>query len=207
MADPPPALGPTHELVLTGRFVELVPLSIDHADELFAVTPPDTFAYFLSWPASWTRDAFAAWLARELSTPRRRAFAVRSRADGRLLGSTSLYDVDPPHRQAEIGSTWYAQRARGTAVNPECKLLLMTLAFEREGVHRVQLKCDARNQASQRAIAKLGAVREGVLRRHRVVADGFVRDTVYFSVIPSEWPDMRRGLEARVAAGSGPTPG
>ena len=183
---------------LVGRHVTLRPLLLDDAAALFAVTPPGTFRYFLYWPLGPTLDDFRAWLQQRAFAPDQSPFVVVRNADGAIVGSSSYLDIQPAHKHVEIGMTWYAGAARGTAVNPECKLLLLGHAFERLGCERVTLKCDGRNEHSQRAIAKLGAVREGVLRKHRIQPDGFVRDTVYFSVIAAEWPRVREGLMARV---------
>jgi RimJ/RimL family protein N-acetyltransferase len=120
-----------------------------------------------------------------------------------MVGSTSYMDIDPPNRCVEIGATWYAPSHRGTRINPECKLLLLGHAFETLSCVRVTLKCDSRNLHSQAAIAKLGATREGVLRKHRIQPDGYVRDTVYFSVIAEEWPQVRQSLLDRLATAKG----
>ena len=106
-------------------------------------------------------------------------------------------DYLPAHRLMEIGATWLSAGVRGSGVNAECKLLLLEHAIEALGVERVQLKCDLRNERSQRAIERIGAVREGVLRRHRVCWDGFVRDTVMYSVVRPEWAGVKRRLEGR----------
>lgn len=187
-------------VTLQGSRVVLRPLAAADAPALFAITPPTTFPYFLSWPREWTPTAFQAWLDAHLANARTRAFAVIDGATGGVIGCTSYMDIDPPNRCVEIGATWYAPAWRGTHVNPECKLLLLGHAFEKLGCVRVTLKCDARNLHSQRAIAKLGAVREGTLRKHRIQSDGYVRDTVYFSVIAEEWPRVREGLIARLNA-------
>lgn len=187
--------------VMEGHGVRLRPLTDDDAAALFALTPPDAFRHFLLWPDAWTLPAFRDWMERCLFRADQIPFAVERSREGRweLAGSTSFMDVQPAHRHVEIGCTWYATEARGTAVNPACKLMLLRQAFETLDCARVTLKCDGRNEVSQRAIAKLGAVREGVLRKHRVQPDGFVRDTVYFSVIAEEWPVVRARLEARLA--------
>lgn len=187
--------------VMEGHGVRLRPLRAEDAGALFAITPPDAFRHFLLWPEAWTLPAFMAWMEGCLFKPDQAPFAVERWAGGRLelAGSTSFMDLQPAHRHAEIGCTWYAPGARGTAVNPACKLLMLRHAFESMGCVRVTLKCDGRNEVSQGAIAKLGAVREGVLRKHRVQPDGFVRDTVYFSVVEGEWPAVRAGLERRLA--------
>jgi RimJ/RimL family protein N-acetyltransferase len=108
-------------------------------------------------------------------------------------------DIRPKHMGLEIGTTWIGRAHQGTKVNPESKLLLLAHAFERLGCERVQLKTDGRNLQSQHAIEKLGAVKEGVLRKHMIMPDGFVRDTVMYSIVAAEWPDVKRGLEARLA--------
>jgi len=185
-------------ITLRGSRITLRPLAPGDAPALFAVTPRTTFPYFLSWPTEWTPDAFDRWLRTHIANPKTRAFAVIDSATGNVIGSTSYMDIDPANRCVEIGATWYAPSHRGTQVNPECKLLLLGHAFEKLDCVRVTLKCDSRNLHSQRAIAKLGAVREGVLRKHRIQPDGFVRDTVYFSVIAEEWPAVREGLLARL---------
>ncbi len=187
-------------VTLEGHGVRLRPLTAADAPALFAITPPTTFPYFLSWPTEWTPAAFDRWLAAHLANAKTLAFAVIDTSADAIVGSTSYLDIDPSNRCVEIGATWYAPAARGTHINPACKLLLLGHAFEKLACVRVTLKCDARNVHSQRAIAKLGATREGVLRKHRIQADGFVRDTVYFSVIAEEWARVRGGLLARLDA-------
>ena len=110
----------------------------------------------------------------------------------------SILDITPRHKRVEIGSTWYAPDVWGTRVNPECKLLLLEHAFEVLGVNRVALVTDRLNERSQRAIAKLGALREGVLRAHMVSQGGRVRDSVVFGITTAEWPQVRAGLLARL---------
>jgi RimJ/RimL family protein N-acetyltransferase len=121
------------------------------------------------------------------------------RLDGKVVGTTSFLEVSPGDARLEIGFTTYAPSVWGTIINPACKLLLMQWAFETAHMGRVQLKTDIRNARSQAAIARLGARFEGVLRRYQRRADDTVRDTVMFSVLAEEWPDVKRGLEARVA--------
>jgi N-acetyltransferase len=185
---------------LLGKHVTLRPLTMDDARALHAITPPGTFRFFLNWPLGPSAENFAEWMQRRLFAPDQSPFAVIRNADGAIVGSTSYLDIQPAHKHVEIGCTWYAADARGTAVNPESKLLLLDHAFGQLGCERVTLKCDGRNEHSQRAIAKLGATREGVLRKHRIQPDGFVRDTVYFSIIASEWPSVRPAVLERVVA-------
>lgn len=150
---------------------------------------------------------FTVWFAVHAENPKTRAFVVREAASGRIVGSTALLDPDPGNLSLEIGATWYAPEVRGTRINPAAKLLLLDHAFSRawiepdttRGCVRVTLKCDSRNEHSRRAITKLGASFEGVLRQHRIMMDGYVRDTAYFSVVAAEWPAVRARLESRLA--------
>lgn len=185
--------------ILEGTHVRLRPLEQRDAAALFAITPPDTFRLFLSWPKEWTLPAFEAWVAAKLFGARQRGMVVLERSSGRVVGCSSFLDIDATNRAVEIGSTWFAKGVRGTAVNPETKLLMLGHAIESERCVRVTLKTDARNEHSRRAIAKLGATFEGVLRKHRIQQDGFVRDTAYFGVTEEEWPGVKEGLVRRLA--------
>jgi RimJ/RimL family protein N-acetyltransferase len=120
---------------------------------------------------------------------------------GRVVGGTTYHEFSVADCRLEIGNTWHAPAVWRTAVNTECKLLLLRQAFETLGANRVQLKTDARNVRSQTAIARLGAQREGTLRAHMVMPDGFVRDSVMFSIVRAEWPGVRARLEERLARG------
>jgi RimJ/RimL family protein N-acetyltransferase len=190
--------------VLTGRWVQLEALAATHREELRAAADDERIWQHTLAVArgpgfdAWFDDALA-----ERDAGRRVPLAVRRRADGALVGSTSYLDPSARHRRVEIGSTWYRPDVWGTAVNPESKLLLLTHAFEALGVNRVSLVTDLRNERSQAAIAKLGAAREGVCRSHMVTQGGRVRDSVLFSIIAPEWPQVRERLAARVAG----TPG
>jgi RimJ/RimL family protein N-acetyltransferase len=185
---------------LTGRWVRLEPLVEAHRDGLRLAADDERIWQHTLVVAR--GPGFDAWfdeaLAR-LRDGRQFPFAVRQLAGGRLVGSTSYLEPSEAHRRVEIGSTWYSPPAWGTAVNPECKLLLLTHAFEVLGVNRVAFVTDARNERSRAAIAKLGAAREGVLRAHMVTQGGRVRDSVSFSIIAAEWPAVRERLAARLA--------
>jgi RimJ/RimL family protein N-acetyltransferase len=111
-----------------------------------------------------------------------------------IIGSTRFLDIFPAQKSVEIGWTWYHPDVWRTKVNTECKLLLLTHAFETWNLTRVQLKTDARNLRSQKAIARLGAVKEGTLRKDRIISDGFARDTVYYSILCDEWEKVKNGL-------------
>ncbi|MEU4608028.1 GNAT family protein [Kribbella sp. NPDC023972] len=133
------------------------------------------------------------------SSAQRVAYVVRLVADGTVVGTTSLGDVDLPNESVHLGWTAYAPSVWATAVNPECKLLLLRHAFEDCGFGRVKIQTGTANTRSQAAIAKLGATREGVLRRHKRMADGSFRDTVVFSILADEWPEVRKRLEDRLS--------
>jgi RimJ/RimL family protein N-acetyltransferase len=133
------------------------------------------------------------------SAAKRVAYVVRLVADGTVVGTTSLGDVDLTNESVHLGWTGYAPSVWGTAVNPACKLLLLHHAFEDCGFGRVKIQTGTANTRSQAAIAKLGAIREGVLRRHKKLADGSFRDTVVFSILADEWPEVRKRLEDRIS--------
>lgn len=125
-------------------------------------------------------------------------FVIIDARTSRPVGVTAYGDIREKHRGLEIGWTWLTASARGTRFNPQAKRLLLAHAYEVLGAHRVQLKTDARNLRSQAAISKLGATREGVLRKHMVMHDGYVRDTVMFSITAEQWPSVREQLDRRL---------
>lgn len=190
-------------VTLEGRHVRLEPLRVEHARDLHEATPPETFRYFTVLPKEPTENGMAGFIEWLIADAARIHFAVIDRKTGRAVGSTSYYDIRPAHLGLEIGWTWYGTAARGTAVNPESKLLLMSRAFEELGAERVALRTDARNAASRGAMLKFGAREEGTLRHHLLMPDGAWRDSVYFSVLRDEWAraggGVRAGLEARLA--------
>lgn len=189
--------------VLSGYGVTLRPLVAEDLAGLFAVTPPETFRHYSVPPRMESAAAFAASMTGLLNDPTRAIFAVVLDVTGEVVGCTSFMEIHPQHRGLEIGYTWYAPSHRGTRVNPACKRLMIGHAIETLGAVRVQIKTGRTNLHSQRAIEKLGATYEGVLRANFVRPDGTLRDTVYYSVLPSEWPRVRAGLDARL---SEPTP-
>ena len=190
--------------VLTGSLVRLEPLTQAHAPGWWAAAEDDESFRWLSIPRPRTpgdaqeqvRQACAA-AARGERVP----WTQVQPASGRVLGTTSYYELDPPGRSLAIGHTWLARSAQRTGVNTEAKLLLLTRAFETLGAVRVVWHADIRNERSQSAIARLGATREGVLRKHRQRRDGTWRDTVQFSMLDDEWPARKARLLARLAAG------
>jgi RimJ/RimL family protein N-acetyltransferase len=185
---------------LRGARVTLEPLGTDHLDGLAAVaTDPEMFRWIgpdLSDPAT-----LAAWIRAALEDAdrdREVPFVVRAAASGEILGTTRFLSLQLEHLVAEIGWTWYARAAWGSGVNVETKLLLLGHAFETVGLRRVEFKTDSRNERSRGALSALGARYEGTFRKHRVLANGGVRHSAYYSVIDDEWPAVRRVLEQRL---------
>lgn len=189
-------------VTLTGQYVRLEPLVEAHAPDLFrAAADAEIFRYMLYGPfqseaevIEWIKDAHAK-AAAGVEVP----FATVHLASGRAIGSTRYMYIDRRNRVLEIGSTWLARDYWRTPVNTECKYLLFKHAFEVLGAIRVQLKTDSRNLRSQTAIARLGAVREGVLRKQMIVKGGYHRDSIMFSVIDDEWPAVKASLEHKLA--------
>jgi RimJ/RimL family protein N-acetyltransferase len=189
-------LGPR---TLEGRFVRLEPLREKHAAALTEVALKMDWGWMLTTLRS--REDVDRRIAEGLKAEGRNedyAFAVVLKRDGKVVGSTSYFGIVPKHKSAEIGYTWYSPDVQGTVVNPECKLLLLRHAFEDWGAVRMQLRTDANNTHSQRAILKLGAKFEGKMRNQGIRQDGSVRDSMLYSIIPSEWATVKKGLEARI---------
>lgn len=186
---------------LVGAFVRLDVATEADADDLFAALDHDEVwaAGYNGGPAARPRDP-NGWRQRMTAArdEQRVMYIVRRIAEGRVVGTTSLGDTVLLHERTHIGWTAYSPDVWGTVVNPECKLLLMQHAFDDCGFSRVKIQTDLINERSQAAIAKLGAQREGVLRRHMKRADGTSRDTVVFAVTIDDWPAVRAGLEERV---------
>ncbi|MFI1223828.1 MULTISPECIES: GNAT family N-acetyltransferase [unclassified Streptomyces] len=193
---------PPRPVTLTGRHVELVPLTVGHLDDLFAAGGGDEEVWrWQGGPAPQTREELRSRMEQVLGNAQYVPFAVVHRGSGRAVGWTTYMDVVVHDERLEIGWTWYGRAHWRSPVNTETKLLLLTHAFEELGMGRVQLKTDHLNERSQAAIARLGARREGVLRRHRRRPDGSWRDSVYFALLADEWPAAKARLTARLAAG------
>jgi N-acetyltransferase len=187
---------------LHGRFMRLEPLTpVDIPDLFAAIGHPEVFAGgYGGGPSGFrgTLEGFTEFALGYYHWQEGNAYAVRL-PDGELVGTTSLTDFDEPAESAHIGWTAYAPKVWGTAVNPEAKLLLLGLAFD-SGFGRVKIQADAVNSRSRAAIIKLGATFEGIVRRERPRPDGTWRDTAVYSILIDEWPQVRDGLLARLAA-------
>lgn len=185
--------------------VRLEPIRREHADLFWEVAKEDLEDIFRWIPyAVRSREDFSKLVEKAFSEQERGesiVFATVERASGRVIGSTRFMNIDRVNRRVEIGSTWIAPAWQRTAVNTEAKYLMLRHAFETWGCMRVELKTDALNQKSRNAILRIGAKEEGTLRRHLLTWTGRVRDTVYFSILDSEWPEVKEKLEAKISAG------
>jgi RimJ/RimL family protein N-acetyltransferase len=186
--------------------IRLEPLSRDHCDAL-KIAAADGELWKLWFTAVPSPDATAQYIEAALKGQEdghMLPWAVRELATGAIVGSTRYHDIVPAIDRVEIGYTWYAKSRQRTAVNTTCKLLLLGHAFDTLGCRVVGLRTDNFNFASQRAIEALGAKRDGILRHHQARRDGTVRDSYMYSILASEWPDVRRHLELRLARHGAP---
>ena len=180
--------------VLRGELIRLEPLAQEHAQGLYnrgrtasdwAFMPRGCFVDLAD-----TRQ----WIDEAIASPGRYPFAIIENHKNKAIGSSSYLHAREEHRSLEIGWTWLGQEWQRTGVNTEAKYLLLRHAFERLVCERVEFKTDGRNERSQAALERIGAVREGVLRKHMIVQGGYVRDSVYFSVVREEWPQVQEHL-------------
>jgi RimJ/RimL family protein N-acetyltransferase len=183
-------------VTLEGDRVRLVPLRPEHAQALFeAADEDDIWLWMQPRPQGLVAyERYIRWALDQQILGTQLPFAVIRKSDGVLVGTTRYAHIDPPNRTLEIGYTLYGKGARRTAVNTESKLLLLRHAFETLGANRVWLQTDKRNERSQNAIARLGAIKEGELRNERVLADGHLRTSVIFGITKDEWPSVRQRL-------------
>ena len=189
-------------LVLEGRHVRLEPLALRHCDALWEVArEPELWRWTTNFVDS--RESLREYVEvalAEAAAGRALPFVTIACADGRVAGSTRFGSFEPAHKRVEIGWTFVGSAWQRSAINTEAKLAMLTHAFETLALERVELKTDALNQRSRRAIARLGATEEGTFRRHMLAYGGRWRDTVYFSILRSEWPGVRARLECALAA-------
>ena len=185
-------------ITLTGRIVRLVPLDLDQLTDLTAAGKDESIWDFMRYgvidsPAKMRVmiESLLALQAQGTDLP----FTVFHRETGKAIGMTRYLNIETANCAVEIGGTWYAPEFQHTGVNTECKYLLLSHAFEDLGCIRVQFKTDLRNFRSQQAIARIGGVREGVLRNQVILPDGYIRSSVYYSILVEEWPQVKRHLE------------
>jgi N-acetyltransferase len=188
-------------VVLEARGIRLEPLEPGHRDALAAAAADGRLweLWFTAVPPPEGMDAYVADALKAQRDGHMMPWVVRDAASGALIGATRYHDIVPAMDRVEIGHTWYAQSRQRTHVNTTCKLLLLAHAFEALGCKVVGLRTDNFNFRSQRAIEGLGAKKDGVIRHWGLRRDGSVRDTVMYSILAAEWPDVRRHLELRLA--------
>lgn len=185
---------------LEGPTVKLLPMEMGQLDDLWnAANAQEIWEYTSSKIKSRedmkrTIEAAAAERERGTQIP----FVVLDKESGKVIGSSRYLDLLESHKSLEIGWTWYHPDYWRTRVNTETKFLMLQYAFEEMDMNRIQFNTDSRNFRSQTAIARLGAKKEGVLRKHRIIADGYVRDTVVFSIIKEEWPEVKSILQEKM---------
>lgn len=191
------------QVTLQGRYATLEPLGPQHADEI-RVAVQDGELWKLFFTTVPKPEAVQDYIDGLLALRERGlafAFAVRENKSGRIIGGTRYLNIDAAHRRVEVGGTWYAKSMQRSGINTECKLMMLTHAFEKLDCIAVEFRTDWFNHRSQAAIERLGAKRDGVLRNHMIMADGRIRDTVVYSIIRNEWPGVKTNLQFKLEAG------
>ena len=201
MKDPRP-------VTLEKHGVRLEPLAREHRESIAKAAADGELwkLWFTSVPEPGQTDVYIAQALAGQEAGHMLPFAVRELSSGAIVGATRYHDIIKPSDRVEIGYTWYAKRWQKSHVNTACKLMLLAHAFDELGCKVVGLRTDNFNFASQRAIEALGAKKDGVIRHHQPRRDGTVRDTVMYSILVSEWPDVRRHLETRLQKNRGQSP-
>lgn len=189
-------------VVLTGKHVRLEPMTLEHVEGLAEIGVGHGFWDFMVYGKMENAEDMRGWVSDILARAERGTdlpFVAIHLASGRVAGATRYLNIMPNDRGLEVGGTWYGLDFQRTAVNTECKYLLFQHAFETLGAIRLQLKTDSRNERSQRAIERIGAVKEGTLRNHMILPDGIIRHSVFYSILDSEWGGVKKRLEERLA--------
>jgi len=185
-------------VVLIGKHVRLEPMTEAHIPALAEIGVGHQFWSFMVYGRMETADDMRGWVMDILSRAEKGTdlpFIAIHLASSRVAGATRYLNIMPKDRGLEVGGTWYGLEFQRTSVNTECKYLLLKHAFEALGCIRVQLKTDLRNERSQKAIERIGAVKEGVLRNHMILPDGRYRHSVFYSILDTEWPNVKKKLE------------
>ncbi|XXM72329.1 GNAT family N-acetyltransferase [Lysinibacillus sphaericus] len=187
-------------LVLEGDRIKLAPMKLEHAPGLFRINHPEIWAFMFS--EIHTLGEMERWVSEAVKLREQRLalpFVVILKETDEIVGTTRIYELKESHKSCEVGSTWYGRDSQRTFVNTETKYLILRYCFEELGMIRVQLKTDERNVRSQKAIERLGAVKEGILRNERILASGYVRNAVLYSITNDEWAWVKQGLLDRNA--------
>jgi RimJ/RimL family protein N-acetyltransferase len=188
-------------VILQGKHVRLEPMTEAHIPGLTEIGVGQDFWDFMLYGRMDMEDDMRNWVKDILARAEKGTdlpFVAIDLASGRVAGATRYLNIMPKDYGLEVGGTWYGLEFQRTAVNTECKYLLLTHAFEMLKCIRVQLKTDLRNVRSQKAIERIGAVKEGVLRNHMILPDGRYRDSVFYSILDTEWPGVKQRLEERL---------
>ena len=188
-------------IILQGKQVRLEPMTEAHIPGLAEIGVGQPFWDFMVYGRMETADDMRGWVQDILSRAEKGTdlpFIAIHLASGRVAGATRYMNIMANDRGLEIGGTWYGPEFQRTVVNTGCKYLLLSHAFETLGCIRVQLKTDLRNQRSQKAIERIGAVKEGVLRNHMILPNGHYRHSVYYSILDTEWPEVKRRIEGMI---------
>jgi RimJ/RimL family protein N-acetyltransferase len=184
-------------VTLTGKIVRLAPLDLNYIPGLAAAGKDESIWEYMRYGAVTNETEMRRFVSSLLSMQERGTdlpFVVIHRDSQKPIGMSRYMNIEPANRALEIGGTWYSVDFQRTGVNTECKFLLLQHAFEVLDCVRVQIKTDLRNERSQRAIERIGAVREGVLRDHMIMPDGTLRSSVYYSILAREWPEVKQRL-------------
>lgn len=187
-------------MILEGRFVRLEPLTIEHVAALAHVGLDEDLWRWIPAPVRTAEDmkSYVETALQERASGTAMPFVQVERASGRVVGSTRYANIDRTHHRLEIGWTWVAPPWQRTVINTEAKYLLLRHAFDSLGCIRVELKTDSLNERSRNAILRIGARQEGIFRNHMITSTGRIRHSVYFSIIDSEWPEVKARLESRL---------
>lgn len=188
------------DLHIEGNLVRLEPMDILHRNDLLSAATDGQLwdLWFTSVPSEFSIDDYMSKAFRDRDQGLAYPFVIIRKADNKIVGSTRYCNMEPANRRLEIGYTWYAQSVQRTGVNTECKYLLLRHAFEQLDLIAVEFRTHWYNTKSRNAILRLGAKQDGVLRNHRIDADGAIRDTVVFSIIRDEWLAVKRSLEFKI---------
>lgn len=185
----------TQVKILKGRALQLEPLVSSHREGLLVAAAHE--AIWLYMPYKATGHFFAPWFAdtiEKMSLGTQITYVVRRISDQQILGATAYYDLHKEHQRLALGYSWYRPEVWGTGINLECKLLMLSQAFEDWGVNRVEIGADPRNTRSIGAIKKLGATEEGILRDHMISSEGHLTNTVVFSILAAEWSEIKNKI-------------
>ncbi|MFC0238330.1 GNAT family N-acetyltransferase [Fictibacillus phosphorivorans] len=183
---------------LENDVIQLVPMENEHSVSLYQINHSDHWHYMLS--TIQTQQEMNTWVTNAIQLREKGLalpFTIINKKNNQIVGTTRLYEINSTQRTCELGSTWYGKDYQRTFVNSTCKLLLLTFCFETLNFIRVQFKTDERNERSQKAIERLGAIKEGVIRNERILSNGYIRNAVLYSITKEEWIDVKQGFIER----------